>query len=96
MINTYETITIGNKEHKIVTGSYPDQCEAYYKAMEEKDWYAAHMLHLPYVSRDVKMIQSEINIIAKKQALDEELERINNLPKELLILETKIRLSKYE
>lgn len=95
MTNTYETITIGNKEYKIVTGSYPDQCDAYYKAMEEKDWYAAHMLHLPYVPRDIKMIQSEINMIAKKQALDEELERINNLPKELLILETKIRLSKY-
>ena len=93
MTHTYQTITIGNKEHKIVTGTYPKQCDAYYKAMKEEDWYAAHILHLPYVARDHKMIQFEIDRIAKKQALDDELERISNLPKELLQLEIKIRFS---
>lgn len=93
MTHTYQKITIGNKEHKILTGSYPKQCEAYHKAMENKDWYAVHMLHLPYVARDIKMIQFEIDMLAKKQALDEELERVNNLPKELLKLEIKMRFS---
>jgi hypothetical protein len=93
MTHTYQKITIGNKEYKILTGSYPKQCEAYHKAMENKDFYAAHMLHLPYVARDIKMIQSEIDILAIKQALDEELERKNNLPKELAIIEMKMRFS---
>jgi hypothetical protein len=93
MTNTYRTIIIGNKGHKILTGSYPKQCDAYHKAIENKDIYAAHMLHLPYVARDVKMIQFEIDMLAKKQALDEELERVNNLPKELLDLEIKMRFS---
>lgn len=61
--------------------------------MENKDWYAVHMLHLPYVEKDIKMIQNEIDMIAKKQALDEELERINNLPKELAIIELKMCFS---
>lgn len=95
MIHTYQEIIIGNKKHKIVTGSYPKQCDAYHKAMKEKDWYTVHMLHLPYVPRDIKMIQSEIDMLAKKQALDEELERINNLPKELSIIEMKMRFSKW-
>tara|TARA_B100000768_G_C11248927_1_gene363143 strand:+ start:1230 stop:1520 length:291 start_codon:yes stop_codon:yes gene_type:complete len=93
MTNTYQTIVIGNKEHKIVTGSYPKQCDAYYKAMENKDWYAVHMLHLPYVSRDVKMIQFEIDMLARTEELDRELERINSLPKELAIVEMKMRFS---
>jgi len=93
MTHTYQTIIIGNKEHKIVTGSYPKQCDAYHKAMKEKDWYAVHMLHLPYVPRDIKMIQFEIDMLSKKQTLDEELERINNLPKELAIIEMKMRFS---
>lgn len=93
MTHTYKTITIGNKEHKIVTGSYPKQCDAYHKAMENKDYYAVHMLHLPYAARDIKMIQFEIDMIAKKQELDEELERINKLPKELAIIEMKMRFS---
>lgn len=93
MNHTYQTIIIGNKEHKILTGSYPKQCDAYHKAMENKDWCAVHMLHLPYVARDIKMIQFEVDMIAKKQALDEELERIDNLPKELAIIEMKMRLS---
>lgn len=89
----YQEIIIGNKKHKIVTGSYPKQCDAYHKAMKEKDWCAVHMLHLSYVPRDIKMIQSEIDMLAKKQALDEELKRINNLPKELAIIEMKMRVS---
>ena len=93
MNHAYQTIIIGNKEHKILIGSYPKQCDAYHKAMENKDWYAAHILHLPYVARDIKMIQFEVDMIAKKQALDEELERIDNLPKELAIIEMKMRFS---
>jgi hypothetical protein len=93
MTHTYQKVVIGDKEHKIITGTYPKQCDEYYKALERKDVYAAHMLHLPYVPRDLKMIQSQINILAKKQALDEELERIKNLPKELSAIEMKIRFS---
>jgi len=93
MTHTYQTVKIGNKEHKIVTGTYPKQCEAYYKALENGDGYAMHLLHLPYVARDIKMIQSEIDILATKQALDEELERLNSLPKELAIIELKMRFS---
>ena len=69
------------------------QCDAYHKAIENEDWYAAHMLHLPYVERDAKMVQFEINMIARRQSLDEELERVNNLPKELAAIEMKIRFS---
>lgn len=93
MANTYQTITIGNKEHKIITGRYPKQCDAYYEALEKKDWYAVQMFHLPYEPRDPKSIQFEIDMIARKQALEEELERINNLPKELLMIEMKMRFS---
>jgi hypothetical protein len=91
MTHTYKTITIGNKEHKIVTGSYPEQCDSYYKAMENKDYYAVHMLHLPYVPRDIKSIQFEIDILARKEELDRELGRINKLPKELAMIEMKMR-----
>jgi hypothetical protein len=91
MTHTYQTIIIGNKEHKIVTGSYPEQCDSYYKAMENKDYYAVHMLHLPYVPRDIKSIQFEIDMLARKEELDRDLERINKLPKELAMIEMKMR-----
>lgn len=72
MQHTYQTVIIGNKEHKIITGSYPKQCDAYYVAKKNKDWYAVYMLHLPYVPRDIKMMQFEIDVLAKRQFLDEE------------------------
>ena len=91
MTHTYQIVNIGNKEHKIITGSYPEQCDTYFKAIENRDFYSAYMLHMPYIERDCKMIQFEIDMLTRKQTLDDELDIISCLPKELLELEMKIK-----
>lgn len=72
MKHTYQTIRIGNKEHKIITGTYPEQCDEYYKALENKDAYVAHRLHLPYVQRDPKMIQFEVDMLTEVKYKEQE------------------------
>lgn len=94
MKNTYQEVVIGDKTHKIVTGTYPEQCKGYYEALNRGDGYAAHMLHLPYVTRDIRMVQFEIDMLVRSYELQKELERINELPENLQRIEMELRLKK--
>ena len=49
--------------HKIHTGTYPEQCDEFYRAREEGDTLAMHFLALPFIERDPASIQSEIYMI---------------------------------
>lgn len=68
-MNVTQKININGVEREIVIGTYPKQCDAYHKAVLEKDWVAAHYLHIPYIPRDIEMIQSEMKIIAIHEQL---------------------------
>ena len=82
-------IVINGVSHRINEVVYPEQCQSYYDALSRGDMYAAHILHLPPVYLSYEQIMSKIKILEMKASLDYELERVKNMPNELLEIEIK-------
>ena len=63
--------------------THHEQCDDYYKALEERDGWKAHLLHLPSTQTPPYIIEMRENMRMRKEALEEEQRFVDSLTPEL-------------
>ena len=77
--------------HEISVGIYPKQDQSYYDALERRDGFAAHLLHLPYVQTQTHLLESQMRMIDLIEDHKEDQERFAKLSPEMQLLEIQMR-----
>jgi len=79
-------ITEEHYGQEITVAIQPDQCPAYYKAIEEGDAYAAHILRMPTIYIDRDQIDISIKMAKTRAEFEEDMRYIQETPDHLQYL----------
>jgi len=82
-------VIINGKTHEIKTQYKAKQCDAYYKALEDGDAFAAHFLYQRPYEVPWEIIQHKINFLELQGKYEAELERTRNMSPAALEYEIK-------
>jgi hypothetical protein len=81
---------VNGNEYEIKTVIHFDQCDAYYKALEDGDTVLAQLLYLPPHHVSYETIKSRMETIDLIESYKAEMKRIEEMPEGMLKVEAEL------